>query len=196
MRVRSKGAASFAATSRIGSRSRADRRRASGTALIATCYASLPGRESENSSFLGSGGRQPHRAPADHAAREVGDATEAQALEDHDRLGGSRARAAHGDDWALAVELSRALREIAEGKEPGALDVAERPRPFRRFTDIDDLHVGNALLERRGLQLVDAGESQRERSPGLHGRRLATLGSAATQVRRDRDVDLLRMRQP
>src|SRR6187549_551547 len=103
MRVRSKGAASFAATSRIGSRSRADRRRASGTALIATCYASLPGRESENSSLLGARGGEPHGAPADHAAGEVGYPAEAEALENHDCLRRTRARAAYGDDRALAV---------------------------------------------------------------------------------------------
>src|SRR5882724_11225746 len=163
MVVRSNGAASFAATARIGSRSRAESGRTSDTALIASMLPPRSGaHHSKYSSLAGADRVEAARAPADHAAGEVRDFPEPEALQDHDRLRRARAGAAHGDDGAFAVELGGAPRELAQRHEARAVDMAEWSRPFVRLAHVDDLHARDVLLERGRLHLVDAGEGERK----------------------------------
>src|SRR5256886_2618155 len=135
-------------------------------------------------------------APAQHAAREVGDAGKARVLQ-HDRgLRRARARTAHGDDGTVARKLARASGELPERNQLRAVNAPERAVIFVGLAHVDDLNVGRVFLERVGLDLPDAREGKCQGRPaGLRGQRGVLLGTTAAKIRRHRDVDQFRMRQ-
>src|SRR6185312_3339420 len=84
--------------------------------------------------------------PAQHSAREIGDARETRLLQHHRRLRRASARAADGDDRPVALELVLALAERAERDERGTRQMAELALEFVGLAHIDDLHLACMLF--------------------------------------------------
>ncbi len=140
-------------------------------------------------------------APAQHAARQVGDVGEARLLQDRRGMGRAAAGAADRHDRSVPRQLLGAGRELAQRHQGGAVDVPKRPGEFVRLAHVEHLHGGEVLFEPVRLDFPDAREGEAQRRPGriqeagLRGLRGVVAGPAAAQVGRHCLVDLLGVRQ-
>src|SRR5207249_7846360 len=98
------------------------------------------------------------RAPAQHAAGEIGDFLEARLAEEDGSLRRARPRAADGHHRLFLLQLLGAFHERAQGHETRAWDVAERAVEFIGLAHVDHLHVAQVLLEPVRLHFPDAAE--------------------------------------
>src|SRR5512135_3312997 len=87
------------------------------------------------------------RAPAQHAAREIGDIGKFVLLQNGDGLSRTAAGATNGDYRAVAAQFADTSGELAERNEDRAGDVAERPVELVGLAHVEDLHVLRMLLE-------------------------------------------------
>ena len=111
-------------------------------------------------------------------------------------MGGAAAGAADGDDRLVLRDFLRARRQLAQGDERRAPDMTQGTRELGRLAHVDDLHLGEVLLQPVRLDLPDAAEGEAQRGPArLSGRRCFVPGLAAAQIGGHRLVDLLRVRQ-
>src|SRR5688572_17776647 len=103
-------------------------------------------------------------APAQHAAREVGDFLEARLLEDQSRLRRATASATHRHDGPCLVELSAARLQLAKRNELGPADAPERPAELVGLAHVDDLNEA-VFFQPGGLYLPHPGEGTGQRGP-------------------------------
>src|SRR6516162_2150522 len=136
-------------------------------------------------------------APAQHPAGEIGDIGEAGLAQDHGGLRRAAAGPAHGDDRAVACQLTGAFGQLAERDQDRLANVSQRSPELIGLPHVEDLNALGMLLETVRVDLPDAGEGVFEMRPAWLRRDIGVcLRLAAFEVGRHRDIHLLRMRQP
>ena len=107
-------------------------------------------------------------APAQHAARQVGDVGEARLLQDRRGMRRAAAGAAHRDDRLVLGQLPGAGGELAQRHQRGAADMAQGTAEFGGLAHVEHVHLARVLLQPVRLDFPDAAEGEAQWRPVRH----------------------------
>ena len=91
--------------------------------------------------------REPFRAPAQHAAREIRGLAEPGLLQHYQRLRRTCSGTADRDHGSLARKFVGSRGELTQRNQRRTADVAKRSLEFLGFANVDDLRESGGLFE-------------------------------------------------